>query len=120
MRAKRSAAARDALPDEVFSRIRGALFFGPSFLVTRNKLSFRDNLTQLLQVATSGVTDHLPPAVPVTFVSGPQPANLILVPGIVKLSVPTSSGSLRTGSWLATLNLTRMSGLSAFQTRQLR
>eukprot|EP00873_Tetraselmis_striata_P024857 jgi/Tetstr1/445121/TSEL_032919.t1 len=31
-RAKRSAAARDILPDEVFSRLRGALFFGPNFL----------------------------------------------------------------------------------------
>jgi structural maintenance of chromosomes flexible hinge domain-containing protein 1 len=42
------------VPDEVFYRIRGALFFGPEFLVTRNKLSFRDNLIQLLQHATSG------------------------------------------------------------------
>eukprot|EP00873_Tetraselmis_striata_P016358 jgi/Tetstr1/436622/TSEL_025418.t1 len=47
-RAKRSAAARDILPDEVFSRLRGALFFGPNFLVTRNKLNFRDNLQDLL------------------------------------------------------------------------
>lgn len=54
IRAKRSAAARDILPDEVFCRIRGALFFGPEFLVTRNKLSFRDNLSELLQHATSG------------------------------------------------------------------
>lgn len=40
----RSAAARDVLPDACFSRIRGMLFFGPAFRVTRNKLSFRDNL----------------------------------------------------------------------------
>jgi hypothetical protein len=47
-RTKRTAAARDILPDEVFSRLRGALFFGPNFLVTRNKLNFRDNLQELL------------------------------------------------------------------------
>lgn len=47
-RNRRTAAARDSLPDEVFLRLRGSLFFGPNFLVTRNKLSFRDNLQQLL------------------------------------------------------------------------
>ncbi len=31
---------------------RGALFFGPSFRVTRNKLTFRDNLAQLLAGST--------------------------------------------------------------------
>lgn len=48
VRAKRSAAARDLLPDEVFGRVRGALFFGPGWRVTRNKLMFRDNLPALL------------------------------------------------------------------------
>lgn len=51
LRLKRSAAARDALPDAVFARLRGALFFGPSFRVTRNKLTFRDNLQHLLAAA---------------------------------------------------------------------
>eukprot|EP00884_Botryococcus_braunii_P005311 jgi/Botrbrau1/14781/Bobra.0284s0014.2 len=59
VRTKRSAAVRDALPDEVFCRIRGALFFGPEFLVTRNKLSFRDNLNELLQHATSAERSSL-------------------------------------------------------------
>ena len=40
----RSAGQKDQLPDECFRRLRGMLFFGPSFRVTRNKLSFRDNL----------------------------------------------------------------------------
>ncbi len=34
---KRTAASKDSLPDEVFRRLRGALFFGPAFRVTRNK-----------------------------------------------------------------------------------
>jgi hypothetical protein len=55
VRAKRSSAARDALPDEAFLRLRGTLFFGPAFLVTRNKLTFRDNLQQLLADASPGV-----------------------------------------------------------------
>lgn len=54
MRAKRSAASRDALPDEAFLRLRGALFFGPGFKVTRNKLLFRDNLQELLAAAVPG------------------------------------------------------------------
>ena len=54
MRAKRSAAARDSLPDEAFGRVRGALFFGPAFRVTRNKLTFRDNLAELLAAASPG------------------------------------------------------------------
>ena len=54
MRAKRTSAARDALPDEAFLRLRGTLFFGPAFLVTRNKLTFRDNLQQLLGDASPG------------------------------------------------------------------
>lgn len=37
IRQKRSAQAKDNLPDEVFARLRGALFFGPTFKVTRNK-----------------------------------------------------------------------------------
>jgi structural maintenance of chromosomes flexible hinge domain-containing protein 1 len=37
IRQKRTAASKDSLPDEVFSRLRGALFFGPAFRVTRNK-----------------------------------------------------------------------------------
>lgn len=37
IRQKRTAATKDALPDEVFSRLRGALFLGPAFRVTRNK-----------------------------------------------------------------------------------
>ena len=31
VRAKRGAKGHDELPDAVFSRLRGALFFGPSF-----------------------------------------------------------------------------------------
>ncbi|KAK3267358.1 hypothetical protein CYMTET_24075 [Cymbomonas tetramitiformis] len=50
--AGRTAAARDVLPDECFARLRGLLFFGPSFKVTRNKLSFRDNLEALLDSST--------------------------------------------------------------------
>jgi len=37
VRQRRNAAAKDAIPDEVFHRLRGALFFGPGFRVTRNK-----------------------------------------------------------------------------------
>jgi hypothetical protein len=35
-------------------RRRGALFFGPGWRVTRNKLMFRDNLSQLLADAVPG------------------------------------------------------------------
>lgn len=38
---------QDTLPDEAFCRLRGALFFGPAFRVTRNKLLFRDNLAEV-------------------------------------------------------------------------
>ncbi|KAK9800826.1 hypothetical protein WJX73_002958 [Symbiochloris irregularis] len=51
VRLKRRSGVKDALPDEVFLRLRGALFFGPGFLVTRNKLNFRDNLLELLSSA---------------------------------------------------------------------
>ena len=54
VRDKRTPSAKDKLPEEVFLRLRGSLFFGPSFLVTRNKLSFRDNLQQLLADASPG------------------------------------------------------------------
>ncbi|KAL3158051.1 hypothetical protein ABBQ32_011660 [Trebouxia sp. C0010 RCD-2024] len=54
VRAKRTAASKDTLPDEVFMRIRGALFFGAGFKVTRNKLLFRDNLQELLAAAVPG------------------------------------------------------------------
>ena len=57
VRTKRGAAARDIIPDESFLRLRGALFFGPGFLVTRNKLTFRDNLQELL---ASAVASPLP------------------------------------------------------------
>lgn len=60
VRAKRTAAARDALPDEAFARVRGALFFGPAFRVTRNKLTFRDNLAELLAAASPGVLEPYP------------------------------------------------------------
>lgn len=45
---------QDILPDEAFRRLRGALFFGPAFRVTRNKLLFRDNLQELLATAVPG------------------------------------------------------------------
>ena len=51
VRSKRGAAAKDVIPDDSFLRLRGALFFGASFLVTRNKLTFRDNLQELLAAA---------------------------------------------------------------------
>lgn len=54
VRSKRGAAGRDVLPDEAFMRLRGSLFFGPAFLVTRNKLTFRDNLRDLLGAAGPG------------------------------------------------------------------
>ena len=54
VRVKRSSATRDALPDEAFLRLRGSLFFGPAFLVTRNKLTFRDNLQELLASSSPG------------------------------------------------------------------
>ena len=57
----RSAARKDALPDEVFLRLKGALFFGPGFKVTRNKLLFRDNLQELLAAAVPGVLESLLP-----------------------------------------------------------
>ena len=63
VRTKRSAAHKDALPDEIFSRIRGALFFGPEFKVTRNKLLFRDNLQELLAAAVPSECLSIVPAV---------------------------------------------------------
>jgi hypothetical protein len=54
---KRSTAGRDELPEEVFTRLRGVLFFGPEFGVTRNKLTFRDNLKELLEKSASGDGD---------------------------------------------------------------
>ena len=54
VRAKRSSASRDALPEEAFMRLRGSLFFGPAFLVTRNKLTFRDTLQALRAAASPG------------------------------------------------------------------
>lgn len=59
VRVKRNSASRDALPDEAFMRLRGSLFFGPAFLVTRNKLTFRDNLQELL-AAASPCVQHSP------------------------------------------------------------
>jgi len=47
----RSAQDKDELPDEVSRRLRGQLFFGPALLPTRNKLSFRDHLPNLLPTA---------------------------------------------------------------------
>ena len=43
LRAKAAAAAgrQDSIPDECFTRLRGALFLGPSWTVTRNKLKLR-------------------------------------------------------------------------------
>ena len=54
VRGGRQAKDRDQLPDECFRRLRGALFFGPGFRVTRNKLTFRDNLEELLRSAVPG------------------------------------------------------------------
>eukprot|EP00892_Ulva_mutabilis_P012666 jgi/Ulvmu1/9772/UM056_0012.1 len=50
LRAKMAAAVGrpDNLPDECFTRLRGALFLGPSWTVTRNKLKLRDNIDALL------------------------------------------------------------------------
>ncbi|GFR47073.1 hypothetical protein Agub_g8760, partial [Astrephomene gubernaculifera] len=48
-----STSGKDYLPDDVFGRIRGALFFGPAWRVTRNKLTFRDSLPELLASAMS-------------------------------------------------------------------
>ena len=48
VRTNRTAKDRDLLPDEAFMRVRGALFLGPAFKVTRNKLNFRDPVAQLL------------------------------------------------------------------------
>lgn len=43
LRAKAAAAAgrQDSIPDECFTRLRGALFLGPLWTVTRNKLKLR-------------------------------------------------------------------------------
>lgn len=65
---KRGAAAKDVIPDESFLRLRGALFFGPGFLVTRNKLTFRDNLQELLRTAVpSRAATYLLPSVTTAF-----------------------------------------------------
>lgn len=60
VRNKRGAAVKDVIPDECFLRLRGALFFGPGFLVTRNKLTFRDNLQELLTSATKSESAFYP------------------------------------------------------------
>ena len=44
---------RDKIPPECHGRLWGLLFFGHQFRVTRNKLSFRDNLEDLLMEAFS-------------------------------------------------------------------
>ena len=54
LRSKKGGPLRDKLPPEVFLRLRGSLFFGNSFKVTRNKLSFRENLEELLAGASHG------------------------------------------------------------------
>ena len=54
VRSKRSAQAKDTIPDEAFRRLRGTLFFGPAFRVTRNKLLFRDNIPEVLATAMPG------------------------------------------------------------------
>lgn len=41
-------------------RYRGALFFGPGWRVTRNKLTFRDNLQQLLADAVPSACARAP------------------------------------------------------------
>jgi hypothetical protein len=41
IRSKATTVGKDALPDECFARLRGALFLGPSWTVTRNKLKVR-------------------------------------------------------------------------------
>uniref|UniRef100_A0A1D2ABE5 SMCHD1 ribosomal S5 domain-containing protein n=1 Tax=Auxenochlorella protothecoides TaxID=3075 RepID=A0A1D2ABE5_AUXPR len=54
LRTKRNAAAKDVLPDQAFLRLRGSLFLGPAFQVTRNKLLLRDDLRALLLRAVPG------------------------------------------------------------------
>lgn len=54
VRSKRGAQGKDSIPDEVFRRVRGSLFFGPTFKVTRNKLLFRDDIRELLAAAVPG------------------------------------------------------------------
>ena len=44
---------RDKIPPECHGRLWGLLFFGHQFRVTRNKLSFRDNLEDLLMESFS-------------------------------------------------------------------
>lgn len=46
-----ASAVQDSVPDRAFLRLRGALFFGPRFLVTRDKLTFQDNLQECLAIA---------------------------------------------------------------------
>ena len=53
-RVSRSAANRDKLPDEAFLRLRGMLFFGPAFMVTANKLTFREDIKQTLTTVAKG------------------------------------------------------------------
>lgn len=45
---------QDVLPDQAFLRLRGSLFLGPAFQVTRNKLLLRDDLRALLLRAVPG------------------------------------------------------------------
>ena len=40
---------------QVYRRLRGTLFFGPGFAVTKNKLTFCDALDQTLAEAKPGV-----------------------------------------------------------------
>ena len=70
LRSKKWGALRDKLPDEVFLRLRGALFFGPGFKVTRNKLNFRDKIAELLATAIHRMHPSAlsPPCCAVTYV----------------------------------------------------
>ena len=88
----RSAARKDALPDEVFLRLKGALFFGPGFKVTRNKLLFRDNLQELLAAAVPGVLEPLLPIasqVCISLICLAQSSCLITPPNCPSASVYT-------------------------------
>lgn len=49
---------QDVLPDEAFRRLRGTLFFGPAFRVTRNKVG----ASCLRVVAMDGLIDAFQPA----------------------------------------------------------
>lgn len=54
VKSKGDGVGKEAIPDQAFMRLRGALFFGADFAVTRNRVTFQESLEELLATAVPG------------------------------------------------------------------